>query len=88
MRTLRVGFAARAILAFAATALTGSGAAWAQTVPGGAPPAGASAGLSAPELNPAARVPRLQTRETDVFQPEPPGPCPLASSDVQVTLGR
>jgi hemolysin activation/secretion protein len=87
MRTLRVGFAARAILAFAATALTGSGAAWAQTVPGGAPPAGASAGLSAPELNPAARVPRLQARETDVFQPEPPGPCPLASSDVQVTLG-
>jgi hemolysin activation/secretion protein len=32
-------------------------------------------------------VPRLQPRDTDIFQPEPPGPCPLADSDVQVTLG-
>ncbi|HLZ73662.1 ShlB/FhaC/HecB family hemolysin secretion/activation protein [Phenylobacterium sp.] len=92
MRALRVGLGTRTVLAFAATALTGSGAAWAQTAPGGAPPgtippSAAATGLSAPELNPAARVPRLQPRDTDIFQPEPPGPCPLADSDVSVTLG-
>src|SRR5579859_1103052 len=92
MRALRVGLGTRTVLAFAATALTGSGAAWAQTAPGVAPPgtippSAAATGLSAPELNPAARVPRLQPRDTDIFQPEPPGPCPLADSDVSVTLG-
>jgi hemolysin activation/secretion protein len=92
MRAPRVGLGTRTVLVFAATALTGSGAAWAQTAPGGVSPGGApvsaaTTGLSAPELNPAARVPRLQPRDTDIFQPEPPGPCPLADSDVQVTLG-
>src|SRR5665213_2458210 len=92
MRAPRVGLGARTVLAFAATALTGSGAAWGQTAPGGPPtgaipPSAVTAGQSAPELNPAARVPRPQPRDTDVFQPEPPGSCPLADSDVQVTLG-
>lgn len=87
MRAPRVSLGTRSVLALAATALTGTGAAWAQTAPGGAiPPAAATAGISAPELNPAARVPRLQPRETDVFQPEPPGPCPLADSPVEVNL--
>src|SRR6185437_12030507 len=91
MRAPRAGLGARTVLAFAATALTGSGAAWAQTAPAGTPPGSvpptaATTGLSAPELNPAARVPRLQPRDTDIFQPEPPGPCPLADSEVQVTL--
>jgi hemolysin activation/secretion protein len=48
--------------------------------------AAAQTGLSAPELNPAARIPRLQPRDSDVFSPEPPGPCPLADSTVEVTL--
>ena len=92
MRAPRVGLGARTVFAFAATALSGSGAAWGQTAPGGLPagaipPSAVTAGQSAPELNPAARVPRLQPRESDIFQPEPPGPCPLADSDVQVTLG-
>ena len=90
MKAPGAGLGARAVLAFAAAALTGSGAAWAQTAPGGAPPgvlpSVAAPGVSAQELNPAARVPRLQPREADIFQPEPPGPCPLADSDVQVTL--
>ncbi|MBS0335168.1 MAG: ShlB/FhaC/HecB family hemolysin secretion/activation protein [Proteobacteria bacterium] len=59
-------------------------AAFAQAVPSA--PAATPPGLSAPELNPAARVPKLQPRETDVFAPEPPGPCPLADSPVEVTL--
>jgi hemolysin activation/secretion protein len=87
MRAPRVGLGARAVLAFTTTAFTVAGGAFAQTAP--APPspaAAAQAGVSAPELNPAARVPRLQSRETDVFAPEPPGPCPLADSAVEVTL--
>lgn len=91
MRAPRVGLGARMVLTLAATALTGAGAARAQTAPssappGSIPPSAASTGLSAPELNPAARAARLQPRETDIFQPEPPGPCPLADSDVQMTL--
>ncbi|MBS0360610.1 MAG: ShlB/FhaC/HecB family hemolysin secretion/activation protein, partial [Proteobacteria bacterium] len=60
--------------------------AWAQAVPA-TPVAGATQGQSAQELNPAARAPRLQRQDTDVFAPEPPGPCPLADSAVEVTLG-
>lgn len=82
----RVGLGAHALLALATTALAAAGNAWSQTTPGGAPPAAAQAGVSAPELNPAARVPRLQPRDSDVFSPEPPGPCPLASSEVEVNL--
>lgn len=50
-----------------------------------APPP-AAAGLTASELNPGARLPRPAPRDADIFAPEPPGPCPLAGSDVQVTL--
>lgn len=82
----RVGLSARALAALATTALAAPGFAWAQATPT-AQAAAAAPGLSAPELNPAARVPKLQPRETDVFAPEPPGPCPLADSPVEVTLG-
>lgn len=87
MEAPRAGLGACAVLAFATTALTAAGHAWAQTTPAGATSAAAAqAGVSAPELNPAARVPRLQPRDSDVFAPEPPGPCPLADSPVEVNL--
>ena len=89
MRLARVGVRPRALLAWMTTALATSGAlaassaAWAQ-VPASAPP---TAGLSAQELNPAARAaPLPPPRDADVFAPEPPGPCPLADSPVEVTL--
>lgn len=83
----RAGLEACAVLAFATTALTAAGHAWAQATPAGATPAvAAQAGVSAPELNPAARLPRLQPRDSDIFSPEPPGPCPLADSPVEVNL--
>jgi hemolysin activation/secretion protein len=51
------------------------------------PPSPAQAGASAPELNPAARLPHPPPpHDQDIFSPEPPGPCPLADSSVQVTL--
>jgi len=78
----RVGRGRRAIPALAAAILALSGPALAQIAPG-PPPA---AGLTAPELNPAARAPRPPPRDADVFAPEPPGPCPLADSTVEVTL--
>jgi hemolysin activation/secretion protein len=44
-------------------------------------------GVSAPELNPDARVKRPPTRRNaGVFAPEPPGPCPLENSTIEVTL--
>jgi len=89
MGLARVGVRPRALLVWMTTALATSGAlaassaAWAQ-VPAGAPP---QAGLSAQELNPAARAAPLPApRDADVFAPEPPGPCPLADSPVEVTL--
>jgi hemolysin activation/secretion protein len=85
MRAPRVGLGARALLALATTALTASGSAFAQ-VSAGAPTTTARAGVSAPELNPAARVARPTARDADIFAPEPPGPCPLAESPVEVTL--
>jgi hemolysin activation/secretion protein len=66
--------------------LATAGHASAQTTPPPPPATAAQTGLSAPELNPAARIPRLQARDSDVFSPEPPGPCPLANSTVEVTL--
>jgi len=69
----------------ATTALTAPGLAAAQPAPRPAPTA-AAPGLSAPELNPAARLPRAPATGADVFAPEPPGPCPLADSPVEVTL--
>src|SRR3954447_5539630 len=84
MELPRVGVRPRALLAvLTTTALAASGAAWAQ-VPAGAPP---KAGLSAQELNAAARAaPLPPPRDADVFAPEPRGPCPLAESPVEVTL--
>lgn len=60
--------------------------AWAQTAPGPVQPPVSRAGVTASELNPAARLPRAATRDSDLFAPEPPGPCPLTDSTVQVTL--
>ena len=55
---------------------------WAQTAPTRATP-----GTSAAELNPNTRVSRPPpSRAGGAFAPEPPGPCPLETSDVQVTL--
>jgi hemolysin activation/secretion protein len=86
MRLPRVGLSARVGFSlFATTALAAPGLAWAQP----APPPVANAGRpgqSAPELNPAGRVPRAPPPSADVFAPEPPGPCPLADSPVEVTL--
>src|SRR6185503_9721802 len=82
----RVGLGLRVILALVATSLTLSRPALAQTAPGGPPAAPPPAGISAPELNPAARLPRQAPRDADIFAPEPPGPCPLADSPVEVTL--
>jgi len=79
MGAARASFGLRAIVAFAATVAAMAGCAFAQT----APP---RAGLTAPELNPAARAARPAPRDTDIFAPEPPGPCPLADSTVEVTL--
>jgi hemolysin activation/secretion protein len=77
----RVGPGSRGCLAFVATALTSS-LALAQPV---SPPAPTP--QTAPELDPSARLPRPPPRPSgDVFAPEPPGPCPLADSDVEVTL--
>ena len=81
----RVSLSARALLAIATTALTASGPAFGQTAPGAAPPIPA-AGVSAPELNPAVRVTQPAPRDTDIFTPEPPGPCPLAESTVEINL--
>jgi hemolysin activation/secretion protein len=48
--------------------------------------AAAQAGKSAPELNPAARAPRPAPRNNDIFAAEPPGPCPLTGSTVEVAI--
>jgi hemolysin activation/secretion protein len=82
----RAGLGPRAFLAITATALATSGSAWSQALPGAPPAAAAPAGVSAPELNPAARVARPAPRDADIFAPEPPGPCPLADSKVEITL--
>jgi hemolysin activation/secretion protein len=82
---LRVGLGGRlCLLALATTALTPATAAWAQVPPR---PGVAVPGTTAPELNPDTRVSRPPpARGAGVFAPEPPGPCPLETSDVQVTL--
>ncbi|WP_068879098.1 ShlB/FhaC/HecB family hemolysin secretion/activation protein, partial [Phenylobacterium sp. CCH12-B4] len=68
----------------ATTALTPPVLAWAQPA---APPPGATPGTTAAELDPDTRVSRPPpSRTTGAFAPEPPGPCPLETSDVQVTL--
>ena len=71
------------LLALATTALTPP-AAFAQTPK---PPTRAAPGTSAAELNPNTRVARPPPkRAAGAFAPEPPGPCPLENSTVQVTL--
>jgi hemolysin activation/secretion protein len=71
-------------MAFAALATSGSARAQGSLA---APPSlPAPAVLSAPQLNRAARVPRSAPRDNDIVAPEPPGPCPLADSTVEVTL--
>jgi len=81
----RVVHATRVCLfALASTALTPVSASWAQTAP---PQPGATAGTSAAELDPSSRISRPPPRRgAGAFTPEPPGPCPLETSDVQVTL--
>lgn len=50
-------------------------------------PAGPAPGTSAAELNPNTRVTQPPPRAPGgAFSPEPPGPCPLEGSSVQVTL--
>jgi len=71
------------LFALATTALTAATAASAQTPP----PSRAAPGTSAAELNPDARVSRPPPKRAGgAFAPEPPGPCPLEGSNVQVTL--
>lgn len=72
------------LIALATTALTPPMASWAQQAPA---PTAATPGTSAAELNPGARVSRPPPRRSaGAFTPEPPGPCPLENSKVEVTL--
>jgi len=82
---LRVSLSARlGLLAMATTALTPTATTWAQPAPR---PSAATPGTTAAELNPDTRVTRPPpARGAGAFAPEPPGPCPLETSDVQVTL--
>jgi hemolysin activation/secretion protein len=88
MRLPRVSLGSRVSFILATSAMTVASSAWAQPAPGVVTPTPAGqTGTTAPELNPAARVPRPSLpRDQDVFAPEPPGPCPLENSTVQVTL--
>lgn len=81
-KTRRVSLRARVcVLALASTALTPPVMSWAQA------PSQAVPGTTAAELNPDTRVNRPPPRRsTGAFAPEPPGPCPLQESTVQVTL--
>lgn len=88
MSSPRVGLRSRVSMVLAAAALATALPAWSQ-VP--SPPTGpaprAAPGTTAPELNPDTRLRRPAGRRSqDIFAPEPPGPCPLAESNVQVTL--
>lgn len=69
----------RALLFVLATTALTPAVSWAQTPP--------STGTTAAELDPNTRVSRPPPRASaGAFAPEPPGPCPLETSDVQVTL--
>jgi hemolysin activation/secretion protein len=88
MGSARVGLRSRASLLLAIAALSFPHASHAQPAPPTPVQTAATPGASAPELNPNSRLRPAPTRRSqDVFTPEPPGPCPLAASDVQVTLG-
>ena len=84
----RAGLAPRiALLAFAGTALTPPAFAQAQPPPSQPAPGAPTPGVTAAELDPSTRVSRPPPpRAGSAFAPEPPGPCPLESSDVQVNL--
>lgn len=70
------------LIALATTALTP-----AITSAQPAPPPAATPGTTAAELDPGARLSRPPpSRSGGAFAPEPPGPCPLETSQVQVTL--
>ncbi len=72
------------VIVMATSALTPPMPSWAQSTP---PRSVTAEGTSAAELNPAARVSRPPPRRNaGAFAPEPPGPCPLESSTVEVTL--
>lgn len=72
------------VIALATTALAPPLPSLAQSTP---PPGAAVTGNSAAELNPATRVSRPPPRRAaGAFTPEPPGPCPLETSTVEVTL--
>lgn len=72
------------LIAMAATALTPALPTSAQQAP---LPNRAAPGTSAAELNPETRVTRpAPRRSAGAFTPEPPGPCPLESSTVEMTL--
>ena len=72
------------LIALATSALTPALPSMAQAPPR---PTAAAPGTSAAELNPEARTARPPPRRgSGAFTPEPPGPCPLESSTVQVTL--
>lgn len=80
----RAGVGSRVCLLALATTALAPFAAWAQAA---SPPPGATPGTSAAELNPDTRVSRPPpSRGAGAFAPEPPGPCPLENSTVQVTL--
>jgi len=81
----RVGLESRlALFALATTALTAPAFAYAQPAPR---PSATTPGTTAAELDPGARVSRPPPpRRGGAFAPEPPGPCPLETSDVEVTL--
>lgn len=82
-RAVRIGFRVWGA-ALATAALASPLPSWAQSV---ATTGAATPGASAAELNPSARVTRPSAgRSVGVFSPEPPGPCPLAGSTVDVTL--
>lgn len=73
------------LLALATSALTTP--AFSQPSPPPASPTGTVPGTTAGELDPAARVSRPPpSRRGGAFSPDPPGPCPLETSDVEITL--
>jgi len=76
----RVGLGPRLGLILLATTALASPA-FSQT-----PPRPAVPGTSAPELDPNTRVSRPPPARAGAFAPDPPGPCPLETSDVEVTL--
>lgn len=74
------------LIVLGTTALTSP--AFAQAQPPVTPPRSEQTvpGTTAPELDPSTRVSRPPPARSGAFAPEPPGPCPLETSDLSVTL--